>query len=314
MLMAYATAPVSRQELEDLFADYGKIIDTKIMNGFGFVEFGDSADAKDAVPAFHGTTFKGERLTVQFARGPRIDTREFVPRRPNPRRTSFRMQITGLAEGTSWQDLKDFARTAGVDVVYTEVDHYTDGVGIVEFETVEDLDTAIEKLDGTEYRGSVVSCTQDDSDSVAPACSPKQPHQHLRGRSPPPYRCYHGHSQPPDRYYSSRGAAFPRGRYRERSPHTYHHHDREREREREREYSHGSPPPPPPRVYTKSHHAGGFDDGYRSRGGLAASTSASASASARNYDHGYRGRSYARARSPHDGYEREYRGEHRARW
>jgi len=41
---------VSKQELEDLFTDYGKIIDTKIMNGFGFVEFEDPMDAKDVVP------------------------------------------------------------------------------------------------------------------------------------------------------------------------------------------------------------------------------------------------------------------------
>ncbi|EFE35412.1 uncharacterized protein ARB_05454 [Trichophyton benhamiae CBS 112371] len=57
-------------------------------------------------PAFHGTDFKGERLTVQFARGPR--RREPFPgppersAAPRPRRTIYRMQITGLPE-TSWQ-------------------------------------------------------------------------------------------------------------------------------------------------------------------------------------------------------------------
>ncbi|KAI5283854.1 serine arginine-rich splicing factor [Ascosphaera aggregata] len=105
---------VSRQELEDLFTDYGKIVDTKIMNGFGFVEFEDPMDAKDVVP--------------------------------------------------------DFARTAGVDVVYTEVGRYADGTGFVEFETLKDLDIAIEKLDNQEYRGSIVSCTQD----VIPAAAPHQ--------------------------------------------------------------------------------------------------------------------------------------------
>lgn len=53
-----------------------------------------------------GSDFKGERLTVQFARGPRRKEafpgppdRNAVPR---PRRTVFRMQISGLPE-TSWQ-------------------------------------------------------------------------------------------------------------------------------------------------------------------------------------------------------------------
>lgn len=57
-------------------------------------------------PVIDGTDFKGERLTVQFARGPRhkenfpgpSDRSNF----PRPRRTIFRMQISGLPE-TSWQ-------------------------------------------------------------------------------------------------------------------------------------------------------------------------------------------------------------------
>ena len=48
----------------------------------------------------------GERLTVQFARGSRnregaFGNYERAP--PRPRRTPFRMQITGLPNETSWQ-------------------------------------------------------------------------------------------------------------------------------------------------------------------------------------------------------------------
>jgi hypothetical protein len=46
----------------------------------------------------------GSRLTVQFARGSR--QRDFpAPDRthPRPRRTAYRMQITGLPGETSWQ-------------------------------------------------------------------------------------------------------------------------------------------------------------------------------------------------------------------
>lgn len=53
-----------------------------------------------------GTEFKGERLTVQFARGPRRkDDFSGPPDRniPRPRRTIYRMQITGLQPDTSWQ-------------------------------------------------------------------------------------------------------------------------------------------------------------------------------------------------------------------
>lgn len=53
-----------------------------------------------------GSDFKGERLTVQFARGPRrkeaFPGPPDRPTAPRPRRTMFRMQISGLPE-TSWQ-------------------------------------------------------------------------------------------------------------------------------------------------------------------------------------------------------------------
>lgn len=52
-----------------------------------------------------GTMLKDSRLTVQFARGSRPRDTFAAPDRthPRPRRTAFRMQLTGLAEGTSWQ-------------------------------------------------------------------------------------------------------------------------------------------------------------------------------------------------------------------
>lgn len=53
-----------------------------------------------------GSDFKGERLTVQFARGPRrkenIPSPMDRPSLPRPRRTIFRMLVSGLPE-TSWQ-------------------------------------------------------------------------------------------------------------------------------------------------------------------------------------------------------------------
>lgn len=52
-----------------------------------------------------GSDLKGSRLTVQFARGPRPREQYGAPDRshPRPRRTQFRMQLTALPEGTSWQ-------------------------------------------------------------------------------------------------------------------------------------------------------------------------------------------------------------------
>ena len=99
---------VTKSDIEEHFSSHGsgKITEIKLMNGFGFIEYDDQLDARDIVPAFHGSDFKGERLTVQFARGPR--RKEAFPGPPDrnalprPRRTMFRMQISGLPE-TSWQ-------------------------------------------------------------------------------------------------------------------------------------------------------------------------------------------------------------------
>ncbi|KAK2880114.1 hypothetical protein FQN49_000561 [Arthroderma sp. PD_2] len=248
--------PVNKQDIEEHFGSHGtgKITEIKLMQGFGFIEYEDAMDAKDVVP--DGTDFKGERLTVQFARGPR--RREPFPgppersAAPRPRRTIYRMQITGLPE-TSWQDLKDFARQSGLDVVYSET-RDRDGKGFVEFENGNDLRTAVEKLDGTDFKGSRVTCTAD----IQPPMEERIPRDPYRSRSPrrggPPY--------PPAEDYDRRGPPrgySPRGHYRERSPHgrrDYYERDG---------YGRRSPPrarvddyPPPRRPY---------DDPYEMRGG-----------------------------------------------
>lgn len=52
-----------------------------------------------------GSDLNGSRLTVQFARGSRQRDPYTAPDRshPRPRRTAYRMQITGLPGETSWQ-------------------------------------------------------------------------------------------------------------------------------------------------------------------------------------------------------------------
>merc|ERR1711939_268329 len=84
---------------------------------------------------------------------------------PRPRRTVHRMTITGLPFETSWQDLKDFARQSGLDVVYSEVNRDRDpsgtGKGFVEYETAADLAAAVEKLDNHDFKGSQVRCISD---------------------------------------------------------------------------------------------------------------------------------------------------------
>ncbi|GAB1315802.1 Pre-mRNA-splicing factor srp2 [Madurella fahalii] len=208
----------TKADVEAHFATHGtgEITEIKLMNGFGFIEYKDAMDARDVVP--DGSDFMGERLTVQFARGTRhreqgsgySHERNSAPR---PRRTPFRMQITGLPNDTSWQDLKDFARQSGLDVVYSETNRNSNNEGFVEFETAADLRTAVEKLDGREFKNSRVTCVANTQPDVprgdrARSRSPRRPY-------PPPADDYDRRGPP--RGYSPRRDGYREG-YRERSP------------------------------------------------------------------------------------------------
>ncbi|KAJ5918947.1 hypothetical protein N7454_010091 [Penicillium verhagenii] len=231
---------VTKQDIEEHFSTHGsgKITEIKLMNGFGFIEYEDAMDARDVVPAFHGSDFKGERLTVQFARGPRRkETFPGPPDRPaapRPRRTMFRMQVSGLPE-TSWQDLKDFARQSGLDVVYSETGR-EQGKGIVEFETANDLKTAVEKLDNRDFKGAVLSCIAD----IQTNFDDRPFREPYRSRSP--RRAYPPVEEYDRRFPAPRGYS-PRDHYRERSPIPLRREYYDREG-----YGRRTPPPPRPRM------------------------------------------------------------------
>ncbi|RMZ75276.1 hypothetical protein DV737_g5378, partial [Chaetothyriales sp. CBS 132003] len=205
----------TKQDIEEHFSTHGAgtIKEIKLMSGFGFIEYEDAMDAKDVVP--DGSDFKGERLTVQFARGPRRKD-DFGPSErtiPRPRRTIYRMNISGLSGDTSWQDLKDFARQSGqLDVVYSETgrDREGKGYGFVEFETSEDLKSAVEKLDNREFKGNTVHCTPDIQEE-------RPDTRQYRQRSPPRGRYYDDYDRRGPPPPAARGWS-PRGYGRERSP------------------------------------------------------------------------------------------------
>jgi hypothetical protein len=157
------------------------------------------------------------------------------------------------------QDLKDFARQSSLDVVYSETPRDGQGRGFVEFETAADLRTAVDKLDGREFKpGNRVSCVPD----VQPA---DMPPIHARGRSRSPHRrpSYMGMPEDYSRRAPPRGYSPRRDGYRDdyrddydyrrpRSPGRDHYDDRARYR---------SPPRPmedypPPRVSR-------YEDAYR---------------------------------------------------
>ncbi|KAA6406367.1 MAG: pre-mrna splicing factor [Lasallia pustulata] len=291
---------VTKEDIQKHFGTHGTgtITEIKLMTGFGFLEYEDPMDARDVVPAYRtsyitsprallhinywwidGTMLNGSRLTVQFARGSRQRDTFTAPDRthPRPRRTAHRMQITGLPGETSWQDLKDFARRSGLDVVFSEVGRDRDGKGFVEFETDTDLKTAVEKLDNTDFKGTNVHCYADTQDEV--------PRDRYRSRSPLPRRNGGGYGAPADDYYGRRGPPPDRGYgerrddYRRSSPRREYYESRESRgyRSPPRGGVRGGPPLdapyPPPRPsygredpYPAPPHRHAYEDHYANGG------------------------------------------------
>ncbi|KAK2823233.1 hypothetical protein Q7C36_019833 [Tachysurus vachellii] len=150
---------VQERDIEDLFFKYGKIRDIELKNNrgtipFAFVRFEDPRDAEDAVYGRNGYGFGDCKLRVEYPRssGSKFGGSGSGPRGrfgPPSRRSEFRVIVTGLPPTGSWQDLKDHMREAG-DVCFADVQR--DGEGVVEFLRREDMEYALRRLDGTEFR------------------------------------------------------------------------------------------------------------------------------------------------------------------
>ena len=189
---------VLREDITDLFRGLGRIVDVRILNGFGFVEFDDPRDAELAVRDFDGTMFMGDRLIVQFAkqplrrddRGPRdrepyggprgYDRYDARPPRRGPRRGLYRIVVFNLPPGTSWQDLKDVGREHG-QVVYSDINPSRPDEGALEFDHRDDYERALAKIEGTELRGALLRA---EPDGEPPAERERSPVPTRWGREP----------------------------------------------------------------------------------------------------------------------------------
>jgi arginine/serine-rich splicing factor 4/5/6 len=146
--------------MSKFFDGYGKIVDCRVMTGFGFVEFENARDAEDALRDFNGKNFMGQNIVVEFAkesrprREPYEDRHGSAPVRAR-RPPGVRILVSGISRDTSWQDLKDFGRETG-NVSFADIDRDTPGQGILEYLSREDADRAVKELDGKDLRGQAV--------------------------------------------------------------------------------------------------------------------------------------------------------------
>ncbi|KAG9128517.1 hypothetical protein FRC07_005884 [Ceratobasidium sp. 392] len=151
------------EDVQKFFDGYGKIVDCRVMSGFGFVEFENTRDAEEIVNNFNGKAFLGQNIIVEFAKENRRRD-NFEDRRPPPRSrrpAGFRVIVSGLSRDTSWQDLKDFAREAG-SVSFADVDRDAPNQGVIEYVSQSDAENAVRILDGRDLRGAPVRVAADD--------------------------------------------------------------------------------------------------------------------------------------------------------
>ncbi|KDD73460.1 hypothetical protein H632_c2152p1, partial [Helicosporidium sp. ATCC 50920] len=151
---------IREREVEDLFIKYGRIHSVELKTpvrppAFAFVEFDSSRDASDAVHGRDGYDFYGSRLRVELAKGSR-PAREGPGAgrggRGNQGGSQWRVLVHNLPNSASWQDLKDHFRKT-VTPSFTNVFRERGAaVGVVEFDSWDDMDKAIRKLDDTEFR------------------------------------------------------------------------------------------------------------------------------------------------------------------
>ncbi|CAM9702875.1 unnamed protein product, partial [Hapterophycus canaliculatus] len=97
-----------------------------------------------------------------------------------PRRTDYRVNLSGLPTGTSWQDIKSLFRKYA-EPGYVQI--YTKGEGLVEFNSLDEMEHVIRKLDNTLFNGEYIRLTD-------PKCkerrkdNPSPPRKRIPSRSP----------------------------------------------------------------------------------------------------------------------------------
>lgn len=166
---------IRTREVKDIFDKYGKILDVDIKlprssggPAFAFLEFEDPRDAQDAIKGRDGYEIQGQRIRVDFpqsksggsgggsfggyrggGRGGGFSGRGRGRGGGPPRRSDYRLLVSGLPPTGSWQDIKDHMREAG-EVIYADV--FRDGTGVVEFSHRDDMEWAVKNLDDSKFK------------------------------------------------------------------------------------------------------------------------------------------------------------------
>ncbi|KAF7269305.1 hypothetical protein GWI33_017660 [Rhynchophorus ferrugineus] len=162
---------IREKELESFFRGFGRIRSILVKTGYGFVEFDDNRDARDAVNGLQGKTLSGSRVSIEMTCGKlhrRATIKPFQknsgrgPRQRRPIRTKYRIFVENLSTEVSWQDLKDFLRPVA-KVTFADAHKRHKNSGVAEFASYEDMKKAIRILDNKDLKGKRIRLIEDKS-------------------------------------------------------------------------------------------------------------------------------------------------------
>ncbi|KAK8791034.1 hypothetical protein WA158_005665 [Blastocystis sp. Blastoise] len=211
---------IRQSELDDLFYKYGPIRDIAVKHpsegrAYAFVEFKYYEDAEYAVRRRNNCDYDGYRLRVEFSRSSRNDRYRSGP----PRHSDYRVTITPVPKGTSWQSIKDVLKPK-YKCGFTDV---RGDIGYCEFSCRSDMEKCIEDFDNKNFVTSagegivrvVEDKLEDDHHSSSRRSSSRRSsshhrrhHRHDRSRTPSK-SSHHSHSSSRSHSHSPSGSHTP---------------------------------------------------------------------------------------------------------
>ncbi|AOA60313.1 Elongation and termination regulation [Komagataella phaffii CBS 7435] len=146
---------VRPEELQDLFGKFGPIKEVKIMRGYAFVEYEEGADASAALENLNNTPFGDQDLQIEFAK----EKPSYAKRGEN------RVKVTNIPESIAWQDLKDFiAKEIDILPTFARLNRHDEPpTATLEFNNREELEAAVEKINGIVLEEHTLTAEEDTS-------------------------------------------------------------------------------------------------------------------------------------------------------
>jgi len=233
------------RDLGALFEEVGRIQRMQFKTRYAFIEYERSRCCDDAVRKFDGMYFRGRSLRVELY-AYRGGDRKY---RSDNFSNDYRLFVCNLDPMTSWQDLKDFGRTAGRSVTFADVrpKNYSESrrgskelEGIIEFSNRRDFEAALKELDGARLNGVRVKVhgNQNSSSDRDRNKFSERDHGSRRRDVEPTKPRFSYRSRSRDRG-SDRRDPPPRGRGSRRKSRSVSKHSRSRSRTRSRSRSRG---------------------------------------------------------------------------